>query len=83
MELSKYCLKKGMSKEMFFETKKQVAEKAEAAIALICKNPAHGMGMYFPTTEIIEQDYEFSFAVINALKEKGVEFIENGSLYRY
>jgi hypothetical protein len=41
------------------------------------------MGMYFPTAEIIEQDYEFSFAVLNALKEKGVEFIENGSLYRY
>jgi len=83
MELSKYCFKKGMSKEMFFETKKQVSEKTEAAIVLICKNPAHGMGMYFPTAEIIEQDYEFSFAVINALKEKGVEFIENGSLYRY
>jgi len=83
MELVNYCLKKGMNKEMFFETKKQVSEKAEAAIAVICKNPARGIGMYFPTADIVEPSYEFGFAVINALKEKGVEFIENGSLYRY
>jgi len=83
MELSNYCLKKGMSKEMFFETKKQVSEKAEIAMELISKNPARGIGMYFPTAEITEQDYEFNFAVINALKGKGVEFIENGTLYRY
>ena len=83
MELSNYCLKKGMSKEMFFEIKKQVSEKAETTMELISKNPSRGIGMYFPTAEIMEQGYEYNFAVVNALKEKGVEFIEDGTLYRY
>lgn len=84
MEMSKYCKRKGFSRDEF----KEYAEKVEST-ALKSKETAislHGQdnGVYYSIGEILKKgkDEDFYYFVIDAMKKIGFEFILEKGLYR-
>ena len=82
MTIARYCKLKGMSFDEFEKFESMVENKADAIInAIGCpKND----GMYFKTDTILnESDADIRRFVINALRLRGMEFIEDCEYYRY
>ena len=82
-ELAKYAKAKGMTREQY---QNLVAELGQAADRILenaknCGKYAIDSGMYYPTSEILDEG-EYAPYIIQMLKKRGVEFRENGTLWR-
>lgn len=82
MMMAKYCKSLGMDLQEFRAYKQAVEDEAQTIYDRAKKIRPQGTGMYFPTSELIEVKEQRDYYIINELKALGVEFIENGKLYR-
>lgn len=83
MTLCKYCKLKGMSLKEYEQLKENIKN---IAIALIEQIPAthKNNGMYYPINELIAYNTtDIKPYLIQELKQLGIEFIEDYTLYRY
>lgn len=82
MTIAKYCKGLGMDLQGFKAYEKEVKDEAQTIYDKAKTIRPQDTGMYFPTSELIEVKEQRDYYIINELKALGVEFIENGTLYR-
>jgi hypothetical protein len=82
-DLVKYAKSKGMNLEQFRELEAELGQTADKILENIktCGKYAIDSGMYYPTGEILD-DGELAPYITWMLKQRGVEFRENGTLWR-
>lgn len=82
-ELAKYAKDKGMSREQYQALLAELNQTADNILENVknCGKYAIDSGMYYPVNEILE-DNEFTPFIICMLKKRGMEFIENNTLWR-
>lgn len=85
MTLCKYAFEKGMSLEEYEQLEGNIDAIADAIILNIKSLHKIDTGVYYPTSEIINPVGRTDLVpfIIIALKQKGVEFYDNNTLYRY
>lgn len=85
MRISLYCKNKGMDLAQYKRFQKIVKDAALAIVMLIKQNYKTGTGMYYSINDIIafNSDPDIKCFMIQELKQIGVEFIENDSMWRY
>jgi len=84
MQLSKFAKDKGMTLEEYLTLEGNIMSMATATIELIKATYITDNGVYHEITEVemLYKDYELKPFVLQELKEQGLEFIENGTLWR-
>ena len=82
MNMARYCKELGMNLEEFRAYKKAVQDEAQEIFNKAQTIRPQDTGMFFPTSELLEVTGERDYFIINALKELGMEFLDNGTLYR-
>ena len=80
--LAKHCKELGMNLEEFRTYKKAVQDEAQELFNKAKTIRPQDTGMFFSTSELLEVTEERDYFIINALKELGMEFLDNGTLYR-
>ncbi len=83
MTLASYARNKGYTVTQFHDLVRHVATKSLDILETIKAKFNPGSGMYYPTSEIINTDDDLTPFVLQDLRRLGVEFIENGDLFRY
>ena len=82
MNIGRYCKSLGMDLQGYKAYKKAVEEEAQEIFEKATTIRPQDTGMFFPTSELLEVKGERDYFIMNELKKLGVEFIENGALYR-
>ena len=82
MNMARYCKNLGMDLQGYKAYKKAVQDEAQAIFNKAQKIRPQDTGIYFPTSELIEVTEERDYFVLNELKKLGMEFLDNGTLYR-
>ena len=82
-ELARYAKDKGMNLEQYKALEAELEQTADRILenAKNCGKYAIDSGMYYPTSEILEGG-EYAPYIRQMLKQRGMEFIENGELWR-
>ena len=82
-ELAKYAKAKGMNLQEYKDLLAELEQTADRILenAKNCGKYAIDSGMYYPTSEILD-DGEYAPYIIQLLKQRGVEFRDNGELWR-
>ena len=80
--IARYCKNLGMDLKGYKAYQKAVQDEAQAIFNKAQKIRPQDTGMYFPTSELLELKDERDYFILNALKELGMEFLDNGTLYR-
>lgn len=88
MNIASYCKKAGMNLAQFIEYEERSAQLADRLMEMIKKNPLCGKGVYQFTSDLLfgikfREDIPEREHLIMLLKERGVEFYDNGSCYRF
>ena len=89
MNLCTYLFKQGVTTIEHYENiESQIEQKVSTILSYIKSIRKPNNGMYYPIDEIISQpilidDIDVTQAIIYQLKQKGLECIENNTLYRY
>ena len=85
MNIAKYCKGLGMNLEQFETFDNNMKATATALLQVIKQNHKAGTGVYYPTDELFaeESDEAIKGFIIQELKNLGVEFYDNNTLYRY
>jgi hypothetical protein len=85
MTLCDYCYKKGMTLQEYKTFKQNIINTASAIIQNIKTMYKTGNGLYHPINEILvyNTDADIRQFIIMELKNQGVEFYDNNSLWRY
>ena len=83
MTLSKYCKNKGMNLEEYEQLKSNIKTMATALIQQIPASHKNN-GMYYPVNELIAYNTtDIRPYLLQELRQQGIEFIEDTTLYRY
>lgn len=84
MTLASYCHKKGMTLEQY-ETLKQNIDTITTALIQQIPDSKKNHGMYYPITDLLPYNTNTDILpfYIQSLKQKGVEFYDNNTLWRY
>lgn len=82
MRIAQYCKQQGMDKNEYKVYKKEVENDIQKTIEQGKKTHNHIGGMYFPASDILELKTERDYFILNGMKNKGVEFINDNTLYR-
>jgi len=82
-ELAKYAKDKGMNLEQYKALSAELNQTADRILENVksCGKYAIDSGMYYPVNEILA-DGEYTPYIICMLKKRGMEFIENNTLWR-
>ena len=82
-ELAKYAKDKGMCREQYHALSADIIQTADNILENVknCGKYAIDSGMYYPVNEILEVG-EIMPYIISMLKKRGMEFIENNTLWR-
>lgn len=83
MSLGRYARNNGLSYEEYLKLKADISSQAEEILERINASCKPGTGMYHDTREILDDKSPYRPFIIAELKVAGVEFIENGALWRY
>ena len=85
MRMSLYCKNKGMNLAQYKTFQQNIKNCASAIVNSIKQNYKIGTGMYYPVNDIISfnSDSDIKCFMIQELKQLGVEFIDNDSMWRY
>ena len=82
MNIARYCKNLGMDLQGFKAYEKAVKEEAQELFNKAKTIRPQDTGMFFPTSELLNVTEERDYFILNELKKLGMEFIENGTLYR-
>jgi hypothetical protein len=85
-DLAKLCKSKGMNLKQYEYTVQELENTADRILETVktCGKYAIDSGMYYPTNEILNDSTgDFKPFIIYALKQRGMEFIDNGTLWRF
>lgn len=85
MTIASYCKSKGMNLEQYKNYEQNIVNAAQAIITLIKQNYKIDTGVYYPVNDILtfSSDPITKSFIIQALKQLGVEFYDNNTLWRY
>lgn len=85
MNIATYCKDKGMNLQEFQDYKAEIQREAKEILENIKNNYPVDTGMYFETTEIIDNELGDirTLFIIQELKKLEVEFMENNKLFRF
>ena len=80
--IAKHCKNLGMDLQGYKAYKKAVQDEAQAIFDKAKTIRPQDSGMYFPLSELLEVTEERDYFILNELKGLGMEFLDNGELYR-
>jgi hypothetical protein len=85
MNMALYCKSQGMNLSQYETFKQNIINTASAIIQCIKETYKTDTGIYYPINEILsfQSNDNMKQFIIQELKNQGVEFYDNNSLWRY
>jgi len=85
MNMANYCKSQGMNLSQYETFKQNIINTASAIIQYIKSMYKTDTGIYYPINEILSSssNTDMKQFIIQELKNQGVEFFDNNSLWRY
>ncbi len=83
MTLANYAFSMGYSLKGYERLEARVKAEAASTLEEIKENYCPDSGMYYPTEKIVNMKHPEAPYLMAELRSLGVEFIENGTLFRY
>ena len=85
MNMAAYCKQKGMNLERYENFEQNIKNAAQAIITLVKQNYKTDTGVYYPINDILTfgGDINTKSFIIQALKQLGMEFFDNNTLWRF
>jgi len=83
MTLAAFAKSKGYTLAEFQALQARIAGTADDIAGRLAAFDTTDSGMYYPVQDILDTSADHAPYLIQALKQRGVEFRENNSLWRY